>query len=207
MPAATALSIREQVVKRHQAGESLARISRELGVAYETARKLWRHYRQTGRLEPSYDRCRPAAVRKAAAVYAQALTLKQQHPTWGGGLIWVELAEQFEETQLPSVRTLQRWFRRTGLTAPPPHVHARRVARGQRVHQVWALDAKEQVRFADGSAGSWLTISDEASGAILQAQLFPLPPLDAGGTAAGARVLAASDGALGLPGGDPRGQR
>jgi hypothetical protein len=32
---------------------------------------------------------------------------------------------------------------------------------------VWAVDAKEQIRLADGTWGSWLVVSDEASGAIL----------------------------------------
>jgi hypothetical protein len=41
------------------------------------------------------------------------------------------------------------------------------------VHQVWAVDAKEQMRLKDGSAASWLVVTDEGSGAILDAQAFP----------------------------------
>ena len=53
-----------------------------------------------------------------------------------------------------------------------------RVQRGQKVHQVWAVDAKERMRLVDGSDACWLVVTDEASGAILQAEHFPPETLD-----------------------------
>jgi hypothetical protein len=38
--------------------------------------------------------------------------LKGAHPGWGANLIWVLLAEEWDEGELPSIRTLQRWFHR-----------------------------------------------------------------------------------------------
>lgn len=78
---------------------------------YETVRRIYHRYLQTGQLEPSYEKCRQQAIRSSEAVYERAIELKQAHPKWGAGLIWVELAADFAEADLPSQRTLQRWFR------------------------------------------------------------------------------------------------
>lgn len=45
--------------------------------------------------------------------------------------------------------------------------------RGQEVHDIWAVDAKERIPLEDGTWASWLAISDEASGAILYTAAFP----------------------------------
>lgn len=174
MPVATALSIRREIVQRHQGGEKYKTIANELRLSYGTVRNVWRQFKQQGHVNPAYERCRHTAIRKRQALYEQGIALKRAHPGWGAGLIRVELAEQFETSELPSERTLQRWFRRAGLSGTIPERRARtKVQRGQHPHEVWALDAKEEIKLADGSYVSWLTITDEASGAILTAALFP----------------------------------
>jgi hypothetical protein len=193
MPAATPLGIRQEIVNRRQAGETYAAIGRELKVPYVTVRQVYGHYKKSGQLAPHYDRCRHTSVRSDPAVYEQAIQMKREHPSWGAGLIWVELAEHFAEADLPSLRTLQRWFRQAQVQI------ARRekrvsgaVYRGQQRHEVWAIDAKEQLRLADGSDASWLSITDEASGAILSAAFFPDQTLE----------QCPTDGRQDLPAGD-----
>lgn len=179
MPAATPLRVRREIVQRRDSGESYASIARGLNMPYITVWKVDQHYRQRGHLEADYAACRQTAVRKSAAVYEQAVQLKRDHPGWGAGLIWVELAEVWAENDLPSVRTLQRWFHRGGVARrPPERVAAVSVRRGKRPHEVWALDAKEGIQLADGTYVSWLTISDEASGAVLASTLFPPATLE-----------------------------
>lgn len=175
MPAATPVRIRRVIVERREAGESYAAISRDLAMPYITVRKVYQHYQQTGRLEANYDKCRPTGVRSELAIYEKAVALKQAHTGWGAGLIWVELAELFEESALPSIRTLQRWFHRAGIVSKgnPDKAQSMAVQRGTQAHEVWALDAKEQIQLGDGSYSSWLTISDEGSGAVLSVTLFP----------------------------------
>ncbi len=195
MPAALALHQRREIVERRQNGESLAAIARNLGVSYGAVCNIYRRFVETGQLVPNYDRCRHTSVRKDKAIYEQAVALKQAHPTWGAGLIWTELVDEFEEARLPSVRTLQRWFRRAGVQS----VRRERVAqvpiqRGKHPHEVWAMDAKEQVVLADGTRASWLTIADEGSGAMLDASLFPLQTMDGHRSAAGEGGTARRDG-------------
>lgn len=181
MPAATPLEQRQEIVYRREKGQSFAHISREMSISYYTVRNVWRHYQQSGQLAPAYDRCANRGIRKEQAIYEQALEFKREHPSWGAGLIWVELADLFPEEDLPAERTLQRWFHRGGVAADRVKVQSARVdvERGAEVHQVWAMDAKEQMRLADGTKASWLVISDEASGAVLHTELFPCGQVDA----------------------------
>ena len=175
MPAATPINKREAIVRRYQEGDTLAQIARELKLPYTTVHSVWHHYRQTGQIKPNYQACANPRVRKDPVMYEQAVKLKGLHPTWGAGLIWVELAETFEEVQLPSERTLQRWFHRGGVAQAQPKDKRQpaAVSRGRQAHEVWAMDAKEEMTLADGSRASWLLMSDEGSGAILQTVLFP----------------------------------
>lgn len=106
-------------------------------------------------------------MRQAAAIYEQAVAFKPAQPGWGAGLIWVELAERFNESALPSGRTLQRGFQRAGVASrqrdktPQPTLR-----RGSKPDEGWAGDAKEQIGLQAGRYASWLTLSDEGSGAV-----------------------------------------
>lgn len=200
MPAALALSIREEIVKRRQAGETFRRIARELKVSYAATRRMWERFEQEGNLKPHYDRCRPPEVRKAARLHERAVELKQSHPSWGAGLIRLELSEQFPTEELPSERTLQRWFRRAGVGRTRVDTQPRvRVKRGRDPHEVWAMDAKEQIRLADGRYVSWLTITDEGSGAVLSATLFPHSLLGSTRPVAGQAGDPTDDNTVGTP--------
>ena len=180
MPAATPIKKREEIVRRQQAGESFAQIAREMSMSYHTVRNVWRYCKRTGQLEPAYDRCVHEGVRKDKAIYEKAIEFKREHPTWGAGLIWVELADLFAEESLPSVRTLRRWFHRAGLVVQEGKDKRPKVSivRGQDAHEVWTMDAKEQMTLGDGSKASWLIISDEGSGAMLHGTLFPYQSLE-----------------------------
>jgi hypothetical protein len=175
MPASTTLKLRKEIVQRREAGETFAAVSRDLGISYGTVRNIWLRYQQTGQLSPNYAACAQPGIRKDQAIYERVMALKRSYPSWGAGLIWVELADALPEADLPCERTLQRWFHRAELVDKNPSDGLRevKVQRGQAVHEVWALDAKEQMRLLDGSHASWVAITDEGSGAMLEACAFP----------------------------------
>jgi hypothetical protein len=208
MPAALAVSVREEIVRRRNAGETFQQIANELGVSYNASRRIWQQYEREGQIKPHYERCRPPSVRKGQALYEAAVALKQAHRSWGAGLIRLEMTERFAAEQLPSERTLQRWFRRAGVGSQTEVSRPRMaVNRGRQAHQVWAMDAKEQMRLADGSYASWLTITDEASGAVLSATLFPYPPVEPIGSLTGQASLTEDAGTVGATRGHAHGQR
>lgn len=198
MPAALSIGERRQIVAMRESGQRFRVIADDLGRDYEAVRKIYHRYQHSGQLQANYDKCRHEGIRSKPEIYERAIHLKQAHPKWGAGLIWVELAEEFDEVDLPSQRTLQRWFKRAGVQSPPPERAPKPFApRGKRAHEVWAMDAKEQVELGDGSYVSWLSVTDEGSGAILGAFLFPHQTLDDNRPNAGESSPAKSDDILG----------
>jgi hypothetical protein len=183
MPAALGIEIRQEIIERRQQGQSFRRIAAEMKQSYDTVRGIWQHWQAQRTLKPNYAACRHPGPRYDEAMYAEAVEMKRPHPRWGAMVIRLKLAEQYPGAALPSVRTLQSWFRKAGVNRTPATQHkSQKVKRGQEVHEVWAVDAKERMKLADGSGASWLTITDEASGAIVDAEAFPPQVLEPGGT-------------------------
>jgi transposase len=187
MPRALPLPLREQIVELHAKGCSFVEVARALPVKERTAREIWRRYREAGRrgLQTHYAQCGRPGIRFPAALHEAALALKRQHPSWGAGFLRLELAPQFPGERLPGERTLQQWWRDAGLQPARAKRPPLERERAQKVHEVWEMDAKERMRLADGSGTSTLTVTDEASGALLGVEPFPPLLLDASRTREG----------------------
>jgi transposase len=188
MPSPIPVPIRQTILKRWQKGESLSCLAEELQISVRTVRHLVRRFSQRGQdgLEPDYDRCATKKLPTNSEPYQKAIELRKHHPGWGGGLIRIFLQEQDSEG-CPSERTLQRWFRHSTMPAAPP---GRRPAsddkRARLPHEVWQMDAVDQLRLGSGQRVSWLRVVDECSGAVLQTTIFPPGLLEFGRTWAGA---------------------
>jgi hypothetical protein len=185
--------MRRQIVEGHQEGRTLREVSLSLGVAYVTVKGIWAYWVKYGKLSANYEQARQRGTRKYQAVYTESLAIKKAHPRWGGGMIRLELSKRLPDVALPSVRSIQRWFRQAGISRGPKAEHKRTssIQRGQTVHEVWAVDAKEKIRLQSGERASWLVISDEASGAILTATSFPPGDMGTGAAETGATELEA----------------
>ncbi|MVM42152.1 hypothetical protein GO730_38195 [Spirosoma sp. HMF3257] len=48
------------------------------------------------------------------------------------------------------------------------------IGRATAVHNIWQVDAKEQLKLANGQPACYLTITEEYSGAWLDSLVFPL---------------------------------
>jgi hypothetical protein len=176
MPRALAVPVREEIVRRHQQGQELAAIAVELHLSYNTVRQIWRLYRTHGPagLTPRYHACARTTLPSHIPIIQHACELKRLHPTWGAPLIHLKLENIFENQNIPSIRTLQYSFRKAGVNRPrrhrrPPQV----VVAARRVHEVWQVDAVEKAKLATAHEASWLTVTDELSGAILATELSP----------------------------------
>jgi transposase len=185
MPQAVPVAVRQAIVARHQAGVSLPAIAQELGLSPWTVRTIWRRYRDGGAaaLVPDYAACGRPGPRHDQALYDAALALRRAHPGWGSGLIRVELATDFPDQDLPHDATLRRWFREAGLARPRPTPRPPDPPRSRQPHARWQVDATEHIRLADGTEVSWLAASDEASGGLLGAVVFPPGAVDPGRSA------------------------
>jgi putative transposase len=175
MPRPVPQPVRLEIVERHQAGEPLTVVAEELALSYRTVYNLWERFRKRGLsgLAADYSRCGQGGPRFPAHLVEAALALKRAHSRWGAGLIRVQLAEQYPGARLPSERTLQVWFRAAGLQPARSRSPTGCVARGKVAHAVWELDAKEEIKLADGSRTVAFSLVDEASRAVLSVALFP----------------------------------
>ena len=187
MPAPLPLPVRRLILQRARRGDTAAAIARDLGLCPRTVRHLVRRLAaRPDRLGPSY-RPGPGPRPSDHPLYAQALALRQLHPSWGAGYLRLRLAA--DPALLPSERTLQRWLRGAGQPAAaggrrPPAEASRAAA----PHDTWQVDAAEQFRLAGGQGACWLRVVDEYSGAFLATTVFPpvlLGPRPRGGGAAG----------------------
>jgi hypothetical protein len=190
MPHPTPLPLRQVIVQRAQHGESASMIARSLGLVARTVRHLLRRIRVQGKeaLAASYSsRAYPHTLRFRALV-EEALQLRREHPSWGAGLVRVLLRRHHPKEPLPAERTLQRWFARAGLTPAPSGRRAGRSPwqRAQQPHEVWQMDAADQVALRNGTLVCWLRIADECSGAVLETAVFPPGVLEHGGGQSGA---------------------
>lgn len=165
---------REQLIALKEKGYSLLHISQQLALPLATVRNLSARYKQAGHLQVSYRNCGPKQPNSEAALQRASLWLKRHHPTWGAPLIQLKLVARYGTQRTPSARTLQRWFRQQHLTKPRQQRPQPRMGQAQAVHNIWQVDAKENLTLADGTKACYLTITDEHSGAGLQAPVFPL---------------------------------
>jgi transposase len=206
MPAPVPLPIRQALGKRHQKGASTRELAEAFGLAPRTVRGLLQRARQRGPEGLAPTRPGPAAnPQPGHPAWAPALLLRQEHPTWGAGLIRVLLPRQGIEAR-PHVRTLQRWFAQAGLGPAPPGCRPQAVSRRRatRPHETWQVDAAEEIPLADGTRVSWLRMVDEFSGAVLKTVIFPPQAVERGAGLGDPEAPAGGVWPLGNAGADPR---
>lgn len=176
MPSAIAVPIRQQIVDLRAQGKSYSEIAQVLHQSKSSVRRICRQYRadEPYSLQPGYERCGHRVLQFERLVYRSAIYLKRQHPSWGGGIIRVKLQQRWSDRSIPTERTLQRWFRQAGVNSAPMRRPTPRRVRARVVHQCWQVDAVSHQTLADGRPACWLSATDEASGALIEASVFPL---------------------------------
>lgn len=184
MPHPTPMPVRQLIVQRAAQGQCAGLIARCLGLVPRTVRRLVQRLRRQGpkALATSCPSRPYQHSPQFRALIEEALELRRQHPTWGAGLVRVLLHRHYPVDPIPAPRTLQRWFRRAGLSPAP---RGRRAGpssyqRAQQPHDVWQMDAADQVTLQNGRQVCWLRIADECSGAVLQTTVFPPGVLERG---------------------------
>jgi hypothetical protein len=199
--------VRDEVIQRTHAGESSSQVAEALGVSRRFVRNLVRRFREEGpsALEIHYERCGPRQPRASGKLVDAVRRMRAEHPAWGAPLMWVKLKKQFAE-HMVSCRTLQRW-----LSAGSPSLRSKRPAanvhKAQVPHEVWQVDAAEDIRLASGEKVSWLRLVDECSGAFVWTEVFSPAPLEPGAGRRGARRVFERVFAVGASPADSRGQR
>lgn len=192
MGQAIPMGLREQFISLKQQGCSLSAISEQLHLHYGTARKLSAQLKQHGNLGAHYQNCGPKQPFTNALLVRASLWLKRLHPLWGAPFIRLQLLERYKPHKLPATTTMQGWFRKAGLSKPRQRLPQPRIGTSKAVHNIWQVDAKENLRLLNGTEACYLTITDEHSGAGLAALVFP-PPLYQAGAGGGSQRKASAN--------------
>lgn len=113
MGQATPLAIRQMIVELRNEGKKHAEISLELNIPQSTVQLIWGQFQKQGEtgLAIKYSNCGVKTIRSDALMYRATLWLKRHHPTWGAGRITLELLSRYDNSIVPSERTMQRWFK------------------------------------------------------------------------------------------------
>lgn len=186
MGEATSQTLRQKVYKLWESDKSYVTISEELSLSYSTVRSLCNRYTKRGfaGIIPDYHNCgQGRKPSRSNVIYRAAVWLKRKHRKWGAECIRLILLERYPDLTVPTSRTLQNWYKDLDLN---PHRDKRpreKPVWADEVHDVWQIDAKEQLRTRDGKPASWLSMIDEHSGAILEVPVFP-PKEDQSGSPA-----------------------
>lgn len=167
--------IRQQIVAAHAKGKKLIDIADEQKLSYSTVRNIWKRYKQSGveGLIAHYHRCGPQGTKSDAIIYRASLWLKRCHRDWGAAMIRIVLQERYAERLIPSERTMQRWFKSAGLHRQKSKLPVVEQRWARHIHDVWQVDAKEQLIIGTNQKSCYLTIVDEKSGCLLDARVFP----------------------------------
>ena len=148
MPRPIPVPIRRAIFRLWQKGYGSRQIAMKLCLPCSTVRRLLMRFRRRGTdgIPPDYRHPSASAAASSERVDS-AVSLRREHPTWGAGLIRVQLVQEASGQPVPCERTLQRWFVRAGLSPAPagrrPRTH---LERATAPHETWQMDAKEHIR-------------------------------------------------------------
>jgi hypothetical protein len=159
MPRPVPLALRQLIVTRHLAGETLPHLARTLHLSRWTVRAFWRHYRADPLqgLALHYACAGPPLAPRLSLLHRAALTLRRRHPTWGAGLNPLSARHQMAATR-PAPRrahTCKAGFakqrsRRPGAACRPSCAPGRR---SRMPSGKWMPWSKSAAPMAGGSAG------------------------------------------------------
>ena len=176
MPRPTPIPVREKIFAQWRDGVPSGEIAQLHGLPKRTVDHLISRFRERGEdgIATTYCRQGRSMPEDRREVCQAALALREEHPAWGSELIRLMLLDRFGEENVPTARSLRRWFSQHQLSPAPPGSKPRTAApsRAIRPHQTWQLDAAEDIELGNGERVSWVRIVDEHTGGVLKTRVF-----------------------------------
>jgi transposase-like protein len=167
----------KEIIREKKAqGESLAKISLELGCSKETVKKWWRSIRAEQHMNPPGRPKKGACSTYPEPVYTRSIEMKRKHPHWGPKKVIAELKQEpnLGGQALPSPATLSILFKERCPEAVQVHKPRHLPPSDPQVwyvHQRWQMDAKEGIRIGSVRANVQ-EIRDVFSGLMIASQAF-----------------------------------
>ena len=167
--------VRREAIKRWQSGIKRSVISREMGIDYETLRGWIKRYEAQGEggLHTAYGNC-GRSMKFSQTIRQRAIALRQAHSQWGAAYIRVQLQMEYPLEALPQPRQIQRWLSQAGLGLERTRLPRIKGEWIKKPFERVQVDAKERLKTKDGQECCYLNFTDEHTGAVLEALVFPL---------------------------------
>lgn len=183
MPGPIPVGVRQAIFRRAEKGRSVVEIAVQCQVSERTVRHLLKQYRDRGpeASRPRYRQGPRTTSPRQEALRKRVVSMREEHPTWGADLLRVLLQDGNSKQSLPSGRTIRRWLQGAGCQpAPPGRRPEPNRQRATRPHEVWQIDASEDIALQAGRRASWLRVVDEYTGAVLGTWVFSPWSLESG---------------------------
>ena len=166
---------RQKIISAHEQGESLTKIAVRTGRNYEGICNIWRRYTKEGEsgLLPRYKNCgRKPKISFDAQTLAYVEERKSANENLGAPYLRSVTLAKFPEAKVPHERSIQRWWRKSGLTVPKSSQPKQDHTWTRKVHHTRQIDAEEQTMIGNGEKVCRLSVADEGSSAYLDAPVF-----------------------------------
>lgn len=169
------MALRQLIVSRYKKGEKITRLSRHYEVSRSTIYTLIKRDKTSG-LEPLYENCGKIRPSSKSFIFRAVKCMRTWHPDWGAEKIRAEMHQMRPKLKLPHYRTFNRWFHwnkqmKISFKSILPKFN---IKQAKRLHECWQIDAKEELKTADGNKQCWLNIVDEYSGTVIAPPVFSL---------------------------------
>src|SRR5215470_8291043 len=169
----SAMDERLQFVARRLAGEAMAELCREFGIARKTGYKIFDRYQECG-IQGLTDRSR-RPYRYANQLPFQLenfiLNVKREHPSWGARKIRERLTRRFSGIPIPAKSTIHAVLDRHGLVTRRGRIRRRAqgtpLSLGHQPNDLWCTDYKGEFLLGNHHYCYPLTVTDHASRFLL----------------------------------------
>ena len=170
------MAVRQLIVDQYQQGIPKSKIACNLQIGRTTVHTVISRYTEQGELglKPKYDNCGKTRPEDTDFIFRAIRCMRTWHPNWGGDKIRSKMLQLRPELDLPQVRTFYRWFHWNKQIVSKSKVPKEPPRWAKYLHEGWQVDAKEEIRTANGDKNCWLNIVDEHSGTVIDPPVFPL---------------------------------
>lgn len=177
MPQPVSMAVRQSIISDYNKGLKVQLLARTYGVSRGTIYGLLKRFKAEGEsgLKTNYRNCGKAIPNSNSFIYRAVRCMRQWHPSWGAQKIHAEMLLMRSDLALPHYRTFFRWFHWNGqLQVQPKTTLPKSIYKWAKgIHDIWQVDAKEEMMTLDGVKQCWLNITDEFSGMVIDPPVFP----------------------------------
>ena len=176
MPSPLSMAKRQSIVAACKKGEKISKVACQFKVSRQTIYNLinLEASKSSEGLQPRYSNCGKTRPDADQFIYRAVRCMRSWHPGWGAEKIHAEIRCMRPGLKLPHHRTFTRWFNWNNqivkaLCSTLPNEMTKKA---MQLHEIWQIDAKEEMVIGDGSKNCWLNIVDEYSGTVIHPLVF-----------------------------------